>query len=79
MSTIEKIVITNDQILQLARWAGSEPFSELVVERRDGDDGHGLYAYNYDHPDEGSIFLDGGGENDSLDGTSGRKPRASVA
>lgn len=54
-----KLVLTVDQIKQLANWVGDEPETEVVITRTVGDQGEGLYAYNIDHPDEGSIFLDG--------------------
>lgn len=54
-----KLILTVDQIKQLANWVGHEPDSEVSITKTVGDEGVGLYAFNIDHPDEGSIFLDG--------------------
>lgn len=54
-----KLILTVDQIKQLANWVGHEPDSEVSITKTVGDEGEGLYAFNIDHPDEGSIFLDG--------------------
>ncbi len=52
--------ITVEQLQQLIAWAGGEPHTELSIERIDGDEGPGLYAFNSDHPEEGAIRLDEG-------------------
>lgn len=54
-----KLILTVDQIKQLANWVGHEPHTEVSITKTVGDQGEGLYAFNIDHPDEGSLFLDG--------------------
>ncbi|HEL3836365.1 TPA: hypothetical protein UMZ04_001102 [Stenotrophomonas maltophilia] len=57
---MSKMKITVEQLQQLLAWAGAEPHTELSLERIDGDEGPGLYAFNSDHPEEGAIRLDDG-------------------
>lgn len=57
---MSKVKISVEQLQQLIAWAGTEPDTEVTIERTDGDEGPGLYAFNSDHPEEGAIRLDEG-------------------
>ena len=57
---MSKVRISVEQLQQLIAWAGAEPHTEVTIERTDGDEGPGLYAFNSDHPEEGAIRLDEG-------------------
>lgn len=57
---MSKVKISVEQLQQLIAWAGAEPHTEVTIERTDGDEGPGLYAFNSDHPEEGAIRLDEG-------------------
>ncbi|UXF78751.1 hypothetical protein K7573_20955 (plasmid) [Stenotrophomonas maltophilia] len=57
---MSKVKISVEQLQQLIDWAGAEPHTQVTIERTDGDEGPGLYAFNSDHPEEGAIRLDEG-------------------
>lgn len=57
---MSKVRISVEQLQQLIDWAGAEPHTEVTIERTDGDEGPGLYAFNSDHPEEGAIRLNEG-------------------
>ncbi|MCR1805904.1 hypothetical protein NTC87_11930 [Stenotrophomonas geniculata] len=57
---MSKVKISVEQLQQLIAWAGTEPDTEVTIERTDGEEGPGLYAFNSDHPEEGAIRLDDG-------------------
>lgn len=55
---MSRLKISVEQLQQLIAWAGTEPHTEVTIERTVGDEGPGLYAFNSDHPEEGAIRLD---------------------
>ncbi len=51
------MIINLEQTKDLLECFGGEDAEMVLVESEEGHSGKGLYAYFYDYPEEGAVFL----------------------